>query len=72
MGAMLEHSRSLSVGPNEWLTVAARRSDDRPRLTIDTDSRTVVLSVRGSDFTAFLGGQITPQEARSRIEVRVF
>lgn len=70
--AMLEHSRSLAIGPTEWLTVAARRTDDRPRLSIDTDSRTVVLSVRGADLIAFLGGQITPQEARSRIEVRVF
>jgi hypothetical protein len=72
MDAMLEHSRSLAVGPAEWLTVAARRSDDRPRLGIDTDARTVVLSVKGSDLTAFLGGQLTPEEARSRIEVRVF
>jgi len=70
--AMLEHSRSLAVGPSEWLTVAARRSDDQPRLGIDTDAGTVVLRVKGSDLTAFLGGQITPEEARSRIEVRVF
>ena len=42
------------------------------RLAIDTDARTVVLSVRGSDLAAFLGGQITPQDARNRIEVRVF
>jgi hypothetical protein len=70
--AMLEHSRSLAVGPNEWLTVAARRSDDRPRLGIDTDAGTVVLSVKGSDLTAFLSGQIAPEEARRRIEVRVF
>jgi len=70
--AMLEHSRSLAIGANEWLTVAARRSDDRPRLGIDTDAGTVVLSVKGSDLTSFLGGQLTPEEARSRIEVRVF
>jgi len=70
--AMLEHSRSLGVGPGERLTVAARRSDNRPRLGIDTDAGTVVLSVKGSDLTAFLSGEITPQEARSRIEVRVF
>src|SRR6478672_11042998 len=70
--AMLEHSRSLAVGPAERLTVAARRSDSRPRLGIDTDAGTVVLSVKGSDLTSFLGGQLTPEEARSRIEVRVF
>lgn len=72
MDAMLEHSRGLGIGPDEQLTVAARRTDDRPRLGIDTDARTVVLSVRGADLTAFLGGQLTAQEARSRIEVRVF
>lgn len=70
--AMLEHSRGLALAPNEMLTVAARRTDDRPRLGIDTDARTVVLSIRGSDLTAFLAGQLTPEEARGRIEVRVF
>lgn len=72
MDAMLEHSRGLGVGADEWLTVAARRTDDRPRLGIDTDARTVVLSVRGADLTAFLGGQLSAEEARRRIEVRVF
>lgn len=70
--AMLEHSRGLNIGVDERLTVAARRSDDRPRLGIDTDARTVVLSVRGSDLAAFLGGHLSPQDARGRVEVRVF
>jgi hypothetical protein len=71
--AMLEHSRGLNIGANEVLTVAARRSDDRPRLApVDTDAGTVVISVRGADLVAFLGGQITRDEARQRVEVRVF
>lgn len=70
--AMLEHSRGLNIAADERLTVAARRSDDRPRLGIDTDARTVVLSMRGADLAAFLGGQLSPQEARGRVEVRVF
>lgn len=70
--AMLEHSRGLAIGANEWLTVAARRSDDRPRLGVDTDAGTIVLSVRGADLTAFLGGQLSLPEARARIAVRVF
>jgi len=70
--AMLEHSRGLNIGADERLTVAARRSDDRSRLGIDTDSRTVVLSVRGADLAAFLGGQLSAQDARGRVEVRVF
>ena len=37
-------------------------TDDRPRLGIDTDARTVVLSLKGADLTAFLGGQLTRDE----------
>jgi hypothetical protein len=72
MDAMLEHSRGLGIGAAERLTVAARRRDDRTTLGVDTDARTVVLSVLGSDLAAFLAGQITPADARNRIEVRVF
>ncbi len=70
--AMLEHSRGLNIGASEWLTVAARRSDDRPRLGVDTEARTVVIRVRGADLTAFLGGQVSRLDVRDRIEVRVF
>jgi hypothetical protein len=70
---MLEHSRGLSLAPEELLTVAARGIEDRPRLTsADSDARTHVLTVRGADLTAFLGGQITRDEARQRVQVRVF
>jgi hypothetical protein len=70
---MLEHSRGLSIAAEELLTVAARGIEDRPRLTsADNDGRTHVLSVRGADLTAFLGGQITRDEARQRVQVRVF
>lgn len=73
MDAMLEHSRSLAISPNEWLTVAARRSDDRPRLSpVETDATTIVIRARGADLTAFLGGQISQEEARQRMDVRVF
>jgi len=71
--AMLEHSRGLNIGAGEILTVAARRSDDRPRLApVDTDARTVVISLRGADLAAFLAGQMTRDEARRRVEVRIF
>ena len=30
--AMLDHSSPLGIGPNEWLTIAARRNEERPRL----------------------------------------
>jgi len=71
--AMLDHSSSLGIGPSEWLTIAARGNDDRPRLApADTDSRTRVIRLRGSDLAAYLARQITREEALQRIEVRVF
>ncbi len=71
--AMLEHSRGLGVGPTEWLTVAARGSDDRPRLNpADSESQTWLISIRGADLMAFLGGQVSRDDAVKRVEVRVF
>ena len=71
--AMLDHTRGLGLGPNEWLTVAARSSDDRPRLApADTTGQTNLLSIRGADLDALLAGQITREEAMKRVDVRVF
>jgi len=71
--AMLDHSSSLGIGANEWLTIAARGNSDRPRLSpADSDSRTRVIRLRGADLAAYLARQITKDEARERIEVRVF
>ena len=72
--AMLEHTRGLNLAPNEWLTVAARSSDDRPRLAPadPAEGQTNILSIRGSDLAAFLAGQITLEEAEKRVDIRVF
>jgi hypothetical protein len=71
--AMLEHSRGLDVEPGEWLTLAVRRNVERPRLAAaDSDAATMIIRLKGSDLTAFLGGQISRDEARRRLDVRVF
>jgi hypothetical protein len=71
--AMLEHSSSLGISPDEWLTIAARGNDERPRLApADTESRTRVIRLRGSDLAAYLARQITKKEAMERIEVKVY
>jgi hypothetical protein len=71
--AMLAHSSSLGIAPNEWLTIAAKGNDDRPRLApADSDARTRLIRLRGSDLADFLAGRISREEARRRIEVRVF
>lgn len=73
MDVMLDHSRSLSLGADEWLTVAARSYDERPRVApMDNDAQTVVIRVRGADLNAYLGGQISREEARKRMDTRVF
>lgn len=71
--AMLDHSSSLGIEASEWLTIAARGNDDRPRLApADGSSRTRMLRLRGSDLNAYLAKQITKEEALNRIEVKVF
>ena len=71
--AMLQHSRGLNIAANEWLHIAAKRNDDRARLApVNTDDATMHIRVRGADLTAFLGGQITREEALQRIEVKMF
>jgi hypothetical protein len=71
--AMLDHTRGLNINPNEWLTIAARSSEDRPRLApADPEGQTNVLSIRGADLAALLAGQITREEAMKRVDIRVF
>jgi hypothetical protein len=71
--AMLDHSAPLSLGDEEWLTVAARGNEDRPRLAPgDYESPIVRLTVKGSDLAAFQAKQITREEALARIVEKVF
>jgi hypothetical protein len=71
--AMLAHSSALNIGSGEWLTIAAKGNDDRPRLApADTASSTRVIRLKGSDLADFLAGKITREEALQRIEVKVY
>jgi hypothetical protein len=72
--AMLDHSGPLAIGPDEWLTVAARGNEVRPRIgPIDSNTQIIIVSVRGSDLAAFRAGQLTREDAIKRVlEVRVF
>ena len=72
MNAMLDYSRGLNLAPDEWLMVGARR-DDAPRVGWgDSVARTIQIGVRGADLAAFLGGQVSRDEARKRMQVWVF
>jgi hypothetical protein len=73
MDAMLEHSRGLGIRADEWLVVAARGNYERPLLApADSDAQTVIIRVQGADLSAFLGGQLTNDDARKRMDVKVF
>jgi hypothetical protein len=67
--AMLESSGPLNLGPNEWLTVAARDNvPNDPLVPGDsTDLKSVIFKIKGSDLSAFRTGQITLDQARTRV-----
>jgi hypothetical protein len=71
--AMLDYSSPLGIGADEWLTVAARRNEERPRLApADSSAQSVVIRARGADLAAFRAGQITREEVVKRVDRRVF
>src|SRR5688572_12193195 len=67
--AMLESSGPLSLGTDEWLTVAARDNIPADPLVPgdSTDLNTVIFKIKGGDLAAFRSGQITLDEARKRV-----
>jgi hypothetical protein len=68
--AMLESSGPLNLGPDEWLTVAARDNvPNDPLVPGDsTDIRSVIFKIKGGDLAAFRTGQITLEQARARVK----
>jgi hypothetical protein len=69
--AMIESSGPITIGPDEWLTVAARDNAPRdPLMPGDTAGlNTLLFRVRGADLVAFRGGRLTLEDVRRRVEV---
>lgn len=72
--AMIENSGPLAIGPDEWLTIAARDSEPANRLVPGDayDFTTWVIRVKGRDLAAFRAGRLTIDEARKQVEVKEF
>jgi hypothetical protein len=70
--AMLDNSKNLELGPEEYLTIAARGSEFGLLPNEIYQLNTVVLRVKGSDLADFLAGRLTKDEARLKVEVRTF
>jgi hypothetical protein len=64
---MLDYSRSLEVGADEWLSVVARGEDDPIPTSLYDDSKALILRIKGSDLVLFYTGKITKDEARKRV-----
>jgi hypothetical protein len=72
IGAMLEWGALLPVGPDEWLTVAARDNQDVIMPGQAPDVVTIILRVKGSDLAERLAGRLPLEELRRRVDVREF
>jgi hypothetical protein len=74
MDAMIENSGPLALGPDEWLTIAARDNVPRdPLVPGDTaDFSTIIFRLKGSDLAAFRAGRLTLEETRQKVEVREY
>jgi len=72
VGAMLEYGSTLALGPDEYLTVAARDSENVVMPGDLSETVTVLLRIKGSDLYEYKSGHLSEADARRRIEVREF
>jgi hypothetical protein len=71
---MLDHSLQMTLGPDEWLTVAARASEGPIQPAGLSDLITIVMRVKGSDLSVYQADPSKRDEIRERVrtEARVF
>jgi hypothetical protein len=68
VAALLDQGGTVGIGPDEWLTVAARESLDL-RFVPDDPATTLMMRVKGSDLAALRDKGLTREELAKRIEV---
>jgi hypothetical protein len=70
---MIEYGGGLTVGPTEWLTVAARDQGlSRLQPGDPYEASTILVRIKGADLAAFRAGQIDREQARGRVELREY
>jgi hypothetical protein len=73
--AMIDFSAPMSIGNDEWLTVAARDNERRDSLAPQDPYEevvTVLLRIKGSDLKDYRSGKIDKVEARKRVRIGEF
>jgi hypothetical protein len=73
--AMIDYSTPMILGPDQWLTVAARDDEGRdsmaPQDPLD-EVVTMIYRIKGSDLQAYRTGKIDRDEVRKRVQITQF
>ena len=69
---MLKFSGPLKIRETEWLTVAASDSEAPQAPGPLQETSRILISIRGSDLTAYQSGKLTREEVMKKVAVREF
>jgi hypothetical protein len=72
LDAMIDFSAPMTIGNDEWLTVAARDNERRDSLAPQDPYEevvTVLLRIKGADLKEYRAGRIDKEEARKRVRL---
>ncbi len=73
--AIIDYSTPMALGPDQWLTVAARDNEGRDTLAPQDPLEevvTMIYRIKGADLIAYRAGKIDRDEARKRVQVSQF
>ena len=73
--AMVDYSAPMAIGPDQWLTVAARDDEGRDSLAPQDPMEevvTMIYRIKGSDLQVYRRGEITRDEVRKRVQITQF
>ena len=73
--AMIDYSTPMNIGPDQWLTVAARDDEGRNALAPQDPLEevvTMIYRIKGSDLLAYRSGRIDRDEVRKRVQLSQF
>ena len=71
--AMLDYGTPIPLSDTQWLTIAARDSDDSRMGGGDPyDVSTIILRIRGADLAGLRAGRLLRDDARARVEIREY
>ncbi|MDP3719167.1 MAG: hypothetical protein Q8T13_15495 [Acidobacteriota bacterium] len=73
--AIIDYSTPMTLGPDQWLTVAARDNEGRDTLAPQDPLEevvTMIYRIRGADLMDYRAGRISRDEARKRVQVSQF